>query len=201
MAGFKGIDYFNDKVPNEITITILSHLRKQDLKRVRFACKKLAALAGRMLVANLYLSPREKDMETFDAVTQHPDLKMSVKNIIYDSARFVKYTFPEYLEAYAEKFSLGQSAGVGWAEARIQEMDGVREEVLEDGSTVFHPSTAITHLGLEQLLGHSVLIQGYQCYTLHAQEQSNILLSSWYSRAFEGLRRLGQIRSATIRNS
>ena len=62
-----------------------------------------------MLVVNLYLSPREKDMEAFDAVTQHPDLKMSVKNIIYDSARFVKYTFPEYLEAYAEKFNLGQS--------------------------------------------------------------------------------------------
>ncbi len=201
MAEVKGIDYFNDKVPNEITIMILSHLQKQDLKGVRFACKKLAALAGRMLVVNLYLSPREKDMEVFDAVTQHPDLKMSVKNIIYDSARFVKYTFPEYLEAYAEKFKLGQSAGLSWAEAMIQEMGGVMEKILEDESPVFRRSTAISHLGLEQLLRHSVLIQGYQCYTFHAQEQGNIFLSSWYSRAFEGLRRLGQIRCATICNS
>ena len=201
MAEVKGIDYFNDKVPNEISITILSHLQKRDLKRVRLTCKRLAALGGQMLVGNLYLSPREKDMEIFDAVTQHPDLKISVKNIIYDTAQFVKYTFPEYLKDFAAAFSLGQFAGLGCAEAMIQEMGGIIEEVLEDESPVVQRSMAISHLDMEHLLRHPTLIQGYQCYTLHAQEQGNIFLPSWYSRAFEGLQRLGQIRSATICNS
>ena len=97
MATLKSVDYFNDRIPSEIMLKILSGLRKKDLKRVRFTCKKLASLGGQLLIVNLYLSPREKDMQVFDAVTQHPDLKKSVQNVIFDSAQFTRLSILEYL--------------------------------------------------------------------------------------------------------
>ncbi|KAL8647580.1 MAG: hypothetical protein Q9226_006372 [Calogaya cf. arnoldii] len=192
-AAMQDINVFRDKVPNEIFLSIVFYLSKADLKRLRIVCKKFASRGGQILVVNLYLSPREKDMEVFDAVTRHPDLKISVKNIIFDSAQFVKYTLSQYLMKLNSAYIKGRFTELGSAGAAVA-------DVLSKCGPIL-PDDVDDILDKEEILRHPVLMQGYQQYTLHAQEQGNIFLSSWYTRAFEGLSRLGPIRSAAIRNS
>ncbi|KAL8845691.1 MAG: hypothetical protein Q9221_009157 [Calogaya cf. arnoldii] len=137
MAATQAIDYFNDKLPNEITIKILSCLSTKSLKRARFVSKKLASLGGQILVVNLYLSPREKDMEVFDAVTQHPDLKKSVRNIIFDSAQFVKYTLPEYLKEQKNAYEADEFTELGQAKAGIDRGGVVMREGFAESIVAF----------------------------------------------------------------
>ncbi|KAL8642169.1 MAG: hypothetical protein Q9226_008538, partial [Calogaya cf. arnoldii] len=196
MAAMQAIDYFHDNVPNEITLGILSYLGKADLKRARIVCKKFASLGGQILVDTLYLSPRDKDMEVFDAVTRHPDLKVSVKNIVFDSAQFVKYTLSQYLMKLNSAYIKGRFSELGSARAALAKIHVVMQK-----HGPIHPDEVDGLLEDEQAPSLPVITQGYRQYTLHAQEQDNIFLSSWYTRASKGLRRLGPIKSAVIRNS
>ncbi|KAL8875616.1 MAG: hypothetical protein Q9198_006051 [Flavoplaca austrocitrina] len=164
MATLKSVDYFNDQLPNEIILEILSGLKKKDLKRARFTCKKLASLGGQMLVVNLYLSPREKDMAVFDTVTQHADLKKSVKNIIFDTAQFADYSFSEYLEKFNVIFSAISSRGFISDKGSITEAAAVLQEELAliFSSNETWGDQADRHLRLP------VVMQGYHQYNFHA---------------------------------
>ena len=197
MATLKSVDYFNDRIPSEIMLKILSGLRKKDLKRIRFTCKKLASLGGQLLIVNLYLSPREKDMQVFDAVTQHPDLKKSVQNVIFDSAQFTRLSILEYLQEHHNAYQAGAFKDLGKAQAASEEMGAA----MEKGDARVQRGILISHLEVEQFMRHPVIIEGYQQYSLHAQELGNLFLRSWYARALEGLQKLGQLKTAALRNS
>lgn len=196
MAIYKNVDYFNDRLPNEITREILSGLEKMDLKRTRLTCKRLASIGGQILVVNLYLSPREKDMQVFDAITQHPDLKKSVKNIIFDTAYFEEGTSLDYVYAVRRVNESHGFENLGQAHSTIKDM-----------YVASHAASASPDLPYrfdseaEELTCHPVMLEGYRRFILHAQEHGNILLSSWYDRAFEGLKKIGQIKAAVMGNS
>ncbi|KAL9629442.1 MAG: hypothetical protein Q9204_005268 [Flavoplaca sp. TL-2023a] len=171
MATLKSVDYFNDRLPNEIILEILSGLKKKDLKRARFTCKKLASLGGQILVVNLYLSPREKDMAVFDAVTQHPHLRKSVKNIIFDSAYFPIYTLETYVQLNRRIFVNDLFFNLGQAKSTIQEMYAMLQPR-------YGRSYELSSDELEELGRQFMVKEGYRLHRLHAQEQGNILLDS-----------------------
>ncbi|KAL9025728.1 MAG: hypothetical protein Q9180_007603 [Flavoplaca navasiana] len=197
MAPLRNVDYFNDRIPSEIMLKILSGLKKRDLKRVRFTCKKLASLGGQLLIVNLYLSPREKDMQVFDAVTQHADLKKSVQNIIFDSAQFTRLSMVEYFQEHRNAYQAGAFKNLGKAQADIEEM----YTAMEKANARVQRGILISHHEVEQFMRHPVIIEGYQQYSFHAQELGNLFLRSWYTRALEGLQKLGQLKIAALGNS
>ncbi|KAL9028514.1 MAG: hypothetical protein Q9180_007155 [Flavoplaca navasiana] len=194
MATLKSVDYFKDRIPNEITLKILTELDKMDLKRARITCKKLASLGGQILVVNLYLSPREKDMQVIDRVTQHPDLKKSVRNIVYDTARFTKHTIVEYMNEITYAYYKDRFLGLGQAHATMQEAYASMDHE-------YGYSSKFSHIRAEESIRQPVFVAGYQQYSLHAQEHGNILHSSWYMRAYDGLKMIGPIKSAVMGNS
>ncbi|KAL8801824.1 MAG: hypothetical protein Q9200_006815 [Gallowayella weberi] len=92
------------QLPNEITLLILEKLSKARLKRTRLVCKKLAQIGAPLLMDVLYISPRSKDMEVFDAVTQNPAFSSAIKNIVYDCAQWVDYSIKDYFNALSDQF-------------------------------------------------------------------------------------------------
>ncbi|KAL8672264.1 MAG: hypothetical protein Q9168_003265 [Polycauliona sp. 1 TL-2023] len=197
MTTYDGIDHFNEKLPHEMILQILSHVRRDRLKIVRLTCKKLAFLGGRLLVGRLYISPREKDMEVFDAVTRHPEISKSVKKIIFDSAQFLKVSLSRYLKQLDEKANETNLTALGATQGTADEVRLVLRRALAQ----VRPRYVDNDCEACQCLRLPIILQGYQQYSLAAQEQGNIFLSSWFSRVAEGLRRLGPIRSVSIENS
>lgn len=53
----------------------------------------------------------------------------------------------------------------------------------------------------DELTGRSIILALLYLLPREAQEHGNIILSPWYTRALEGLERLGQLNSATICNT
>ncbi|KAI4180426.1 MAG: hypothetical protein L6R41_007245 [Letrouitia leprolyta] len=92
-------------LPNELILQALGYLSNKDLKQTRLVCRQLALLGLKALnVETIYLSPRKKDMEVFDTITQHPILSKSVRHVVYDMAQFVNLRPEHYFQALCEQF-------------------------------------------------------------------------------------------------
>ena len=80
-------------VPSEVWIqTFGSYLSKRDLKAVRLTGSHyLGSLASSLLFTTAYVAARETVLNTFTALTTHPEFCNYVKEIVYDSS----YVSPE----------------------------------------------------------------------------------------------------------
>lgn len=79
---------------------ILRRLKRKDRKAVRRVSQGLALLGSGNFYDTLHISPREKDMEVFDAITQRPHMCEDAMNVVFDSARFIpKPTMEQYIDA------------------------------------------------------------------------------------------------------
>ncbi|KAI4115244.1 MAG: hypothetical protein LQ345_004119 [Seirophora villosa] len=88
-------------MPVEVILTTLEQLPRRALKQARLVCREWADLGARALaIDTVYLSPRDKDMEHFDAITQHPIFGKTVKHLVFDSAQFVELSFSEYFTKF-----------------------------------------------------------------------------------------------------
>ncbi|KAL8994826.1 MAG: hypothetical protein Q9169_005302 [Polycauliona sp. 2 TL-2023] len=181
------------ELPNEITISILNHLPKRRLKRIRLVSQKLAVLAAPILLDVLYISPRSKDTEVFDAITKHPVLSAGIRNIVYDSAKILQYSFEDYYNALQVQ--------VQAAEYKTYEMsnDAVRElmKIMKPSANNFTSKLE----GFRNFRDQSVWMETYRQYSLVAQARGTNHDGSWFAGVCDGLRKLGPIRSVTIRNT
>ncbi|KAL8727992.1 MAG: hypothetical protein Q9181_005496 [Wetmoreana brouardii] len=190
-------------LPPELILMILSYLRKDDLKRARRVSRKLASLGAQRLIQRLYISPRTKDMDVFDAVTQHPELRKSVKHLVYDTAHFVHYDIHDYFDQlcmqlnrtryrYWRKFHPAVKDLIGVINGiQVYGYDGKQ---VNGGGRKAQGSAA----GFQRCQAKYAFAQGFWQYTQLAREQDNILSVFWLTKACKGLDCLGQIDSVTI---
>ncbi|MCJ1452635.1 hypothetical protein MMC28_002978 [Mycoblastus sanguinarius] len=75
-------------LPTELKIDVLKLLEKRYLKMFRLVSKDWCSLATEFLFDKAYISPRKKDMEIFENITQHPVLRSAVKELVYDASHF-----------------------------------------------------------------------------------------------------------------
>ena len=74
-------------VPNEVWIQTLKYLSKRDLKAVRLSGSRyLGSLASSLLFTTAYIAARKAVLNTFIALTTHPEFCNYVKEIVYDSS-------------------------------------------------------------------------------------------------------------------
>ncbi|KAL8712514.1 MAG: hypothetical protein Q9220_003362 [cf. Caloplaca sp. 1 TL-2023] len=180
-------------LPNELILNILSCLPIRDLKQTRLVSKLLASLGGQLLVDTLYLTPREKDMEVFDQITQHPDLKKSIKKIHYDSAQFRKLSLVEYCHKLCEQLKV---KGTGHRDVPLGvEGERLREIIEEIYKTENHSWR------VEMCEQQVPLVKGHRLYSQYALEQGNILSEGWSARVCKGLRSLSPLESVTIKST
>lgn len=72
----------------ELLNEILSYALKSDLKSVRLASKTFRAISSAFLFARVYASVHLKDLEVLSAISQHPDLRLLVREVVYAGVFF-----------------------------------------------------------------------------------------------------------------
>ncbi|KAL8991817.1 MAG: hypothetical protein Q9169_007627, partial [Polycauliona sp. 2 TL-2023] len=160
----------------ELVLLILECLGKGDIKQVRLVCKALKTLTVGMLFDRLYVSSHEKDMLVFDAVTQRPDLRKSVKAIHFDTARFMMNPTVElYVSALSKQLASDEYSHLRGADHSIQKMMGRMNGKEQDHQA------------------DTYYIYGFRDYHFMAREVSNLLSPSWFARVLRGLKLLGPI--------
>ncbi|KAL8935327.1 MAG: hypothetical protein Q9216_005485 [Gyalolechia sp. 2 TL-2023] len=174
-------------LPNELLLLILGHLSNKDLKQARLACRKLALLGLEALnVETVYISPRNKDMEVFDAITQHPILRKSVKHLVYDLAQFVNLHPEHYFTALCRQIDLQSRLGSD------RELQRLVEEYIQPKKNAPQEELFV------RFLRDRTLMDGFSHYKTLAQEQRNFLTGTWFARAHKGLEAIGTLESVTI---
>lgn len=174
-------------LPDELILTVLGNLGKQSLKRMRLVCQRLASIGATLLLDAIYISPHAKNMEVFEAITQHPVFSASVKNIVFDSAFFAIDSPNDYGHALCRQFR-------DPVYRRIKIYDGAVRQLIK----TFRYRYGTQSHSLVRCGDHAELIEGYRQYRQLAHAQKTY---AWFSCVCEGLRKLGAIRSVTIRHS
>ena len=75
-------------LPNELILEVCKNLAKRDLKAYRLVSKLWSHHASEYLFGKIYISPRKEDIEVFNFITQHEQLRHCVKRLEYDGTRF-----------------------------------------------------------------------------------------------------------------
>ncbi|KAL8740727.1 MAG: hypothetical protein Q9184_008460, partial [Pyrenodesmia sp. 2 TL-2023] len=176
------------ELPDEVTLAVLENLKKNHIKRIRLVCRKLALLGGPFLFDVIYISQHPKNVEVFEAISQHPAFSASVKHVIYDSVKFIDYTLETYCEAIRQQYHK-------WSRKEFKMADPAIWELMDPKGTMTPQAV------LKRRQGFKKFKEGYRQYCLLAQAERCDVHSPWFVRACEGLRKLGPIKSATIRNT
>ena len=88
-----------EKFPRELLDDIVSTLPRQDLFRVRLVSKTFATAAASSLFQTVPVWLGLKSLKRFEAVSQHPQLSLYVKEIVFSPLRFIDYgSVEEYLD-------------------------------------------------------------------------------------------------------
>lgn len=76
-------------LPNEIILAIVGRLEFGDLKSIRLLSKAWCICASPPLFAHLSVSPNKEDLDNFEAIAQHPQLRSHVHYLWYDGSEFL----------------------------------------------------------------------------------------------------------------
>ena len=88
-----------EKFPRELLDDIVSTLPRQDLLRVRLVSKTFATAAASSLFQTVPVWLGLKSLERFKAVSEHPQLSLYVKEIVFSPLRFIDYgSVEQYLD-------------------------------------------------------------------------------------------------------
>lgn len=83
-------------LPSELILKVCKHLPKSALKACRLVSKSWSHHASEYLFSKIYISPRKEDIEVFNFITQHSQLKGCVRRLEYDGTSFS----PSYSKNY-----------------------------------------------------------------------------------------------------
>lgn len=185
--------------PHEITIMILRNLPKNFLKRARLVCKDLAVLGESLLLETIFVSPREKDMEVFEAITKKPGICSSVRRIVFDSAQFRRRTERTYFADLCQQLSQPQLRYLMMSNAEVATL--VRDIL---GSTQENPSpqdlrqAASSSEAYERCQDNPAFNKGLELYHMYAKQQRRLVNRNWIEWVARGLRKLGDIDSVEL---
>jgi hypothetical protein len=76
------------QLPTEILFWVASFLPNRDLKSLRLACKQLSETTP-LSFSRVFLSANSLDIQVLRSVSNHPDFREQIAEIIWDDARFV----------------------------------------------------------------------------------------------------------------
>ncbi|KAL8720926.1 MAG: hypothetical protein Q9225_002282 [Loekoesia sp. 1 TL-2023] len=174
-------------LPNELILLALGNLSTKDLKSTRLVCKRWAPLGLELLnIDTVYLSPREKNMEVFDGITQHPIISKSIKHLVYDSAQFIKLPLRQYYAALGNQF-----------EAVIKHRNNPVVQNQFEGYTDYDELPYWVRM--HRVMGEQRVEDGLRHYWNLAQEQNNLFSNLWFARARQGLEAIGTLEAVTVR--
>ncbi|KAL8646792.1 MAG: hypothetical protein Q9226_006708 [Calogaya cf. arnoldii] len=174
--------------PPEIILLILDCLTRVDIKRSRLVCKAFQELSVGRLFSAIHISPHEKDMVVFDAITRRPDLNASVSVIYFVTARFIQEpTIEQYCRALSAQLQTKAFSHLRATDTAFQRQLQVQLLDGPEGMTLYDDDDAF--------------LQGYQDYVHMAKEHSNLFTQEWFARVLHGLKALGPIDRVVFQNT
>ncbi|KAL8965358.1 MAG: hypothetical protein Q9183_003891, partial [Haloplaca sp. 2 TL-2023] len=158
---------------------------------------RLAELgASSSLIDTVYISPREQDMAVFDAVTQHPVFKCSVRHLLYDTAEFLDKTQDEYTMSLSRQFQHQGFDELSDFDADYRELHSLVYGDAKENGNVIRNLKAYKHR-----YSHPLFVKSYQQWTQLAKEQKNVHDQAWFLRAKKGLEAIGPLCTVAVHNS
>ena len=85
-------------LPLEVKGIVATFLCKSNLKNLRCVSKQWHAMATPLLFDQVYVSPRNKDIQVFSHITKHPGLSRSIKKIICDVSTVTDLSHQVYFD-------------------------------------------------------------------------------------------------------
>ncbi len=189
----------NPVLPIELIIQAFSHLEKHELKSVRLVCKTWAHYASERLFDKLYISPRKEDINVFELVTQHPQLRRCVKKLEHDATRFSQ-------EPTIERYILRQLRSTPLDTEDFMNMHEIRNKHSLDPQIDEYLGELISyHYDKEnpwlhkKLKPFNFIIEGYRVWQECAAYQQRCIESGDYLRILvHGLRNLDRLESVHV---
>ena len=97
-ASTQSFNVKTDDIPNETWTQIFTHVDHGDLKALRLVGNaRLSLLASSLLFSTAYLAARRGVLDTFVALTTHPEFRKYVKHIVYDRSYFDYQTVNDHV--------------------------------------------------------------------------------------------------------
>lgn len=174
-------------LPNETILAIVGQLEFSDLKSARLLSKAWCFCASSILFANLSVSPNKEDLENFEAITQHPQLRSQVRHLCYDGSEFLlQLSKPWYLNELLIQlsFRLRPPPRITETGSSDPEMRHWAEDIM-DGNTHSLKDTMFMFREIK------FLDEGYRKYHEHAIYQQQCLQDgTFFDRLVQGLKQL-----------
>ena len=173
---------------------IFEYFSGKNLKTCRFVSKMwydCVALTGRITIDTLYLSPREKDMEVFDAITHDSYLRRNIKHLVFDAAQFVKRSKDRYFESLCRQLADEHQRGQHSSNPGFQHLE----------SLMLTPNPCDHEDFFQKCCNDPLFLEGFAQYHHLVEEQRNICSQSWFDRASHGLQRMVHLESVALRNT
>lgn len=186
--------------PIEVMLMTFEHLSRKDLRSCRLVSRLWHTwLAERFTIDTLYLSPREMDMEIFDAITHDPYLRRNIRHLVFDAAQFIKRSKTRYYETLCRQFQDKNHRILHSSNPDIQHLKSliVGPERADDFERWNIPVVG----SFERCSRDPVFLEGFARYRHLAEEQGNICSQSWFERACHGLQRIVSLESVALRNT
>ncbi|MCJ1386761.1 hypothetical protein MMC17_009887 [Xylographa soralifera] len=181
--------------PAELLFVIFGHLDKKDCKAIRLVSTTWSAVVTSQLFDVVHFAIREKELDVFAKLTEHPIISRSVTQLDYDLSRFVtKMSAGEYVVSLVDQI---EGFLIGLPEKSI--FDGNDEESMELIELVRQASSTPTWW--QWLEKSPVVIAGFRNYTRFAEQQEVLLQTQCYHDILlRGLARLPNLHSIVISN-
>ncbi|MCJ1292460.1 hypothetical protein MMC34_004011 [Xylographa carneopallida] len=178
--------------PAELLFMIFGYLEKEDCKAIRLVSQTWSAVVTAQLFDTVYFAIREKDVDGFAKLTQHPTISKFITRLDYDITRFCPRMS---IEAY-----------IGSLLDQVQRLlDDYPEDVSFDNEDVDTRDLIQTvrqaplNQKLEQLRKSPIVAAGFWKYTTLAKQQAVFLeTESYRDTLIRGLARLPRLHSIVV---
>ena len=183
-------------LPNELVVLVAEYLDGSDLKSARLASKLWCSCASEFLFKKIYVSANKIDLDTFNAITNHPFLSKCVRCLVYDGSEFnLDYSKVAYLDQLRSQTSTIFSRNMN----RLSDYQD--KEICDWVTAVVGEHQYDSEATIERLRDSKFITQGYEKYHEHAVYQHHSLRSGSFADSLtQGLRKLPLLKTIYVEN-
>ena len=183
-------------LPPELKGLVARCLRKSELKKLRLVSRQWHVMATPLLFDRVYVSPREKDLQTFSNITKHPVLSRSIKAMICDISEIPEYSYEEYFH-----FLCYEKRAMAFDLSKKHPFKGPYPALGRFLNAVIRGTISQPKM-FSRFGNYKFIREGFQIWRQLAAEESQYLENSEHGRFFHelysGLSRLPNLQSVNI---
>ena len=185
-------------LPLEVKGIIAKFLCKSNLKTLRCVSKQWHAMATPLLFDQVYVSPRNKDIQIFSHITKHPVLSRSIKRMICDVSNVLDLSHEWYFDDLCDQF---RDMTISLSEKNP--FNSPHSGVNKFANAIIRAKRSWSNLFLSYAHDDYVL-EGWQLWQDLAKEERDALEHGrdgmYFSDLCSGLHRLPNLQSVLIDN-